>query len=555
MRDLARHTNPVTLLCLLCGALILLPGQHAPATNNAPDNASLRSTTELIHCAGSSHEAEQYLQVLRLHNLFAPGLPNESDSGNQPELRATTLDKILQVLSASAIKYPKNKYLIEQTVIQWNFCSVLDNRTVYDHIEVNGKTLRYPSALANGNSWSGFYAFGLLPEKSQRGSLSKNIETFNYTTPYTTSVITSLADRKLQQSYIAHCLPHPDDNHLYRDYGRNAISRIFLSNKSQSPLKEINWSPECEQEIPVLVKNSADAEKVNVSSTSEIQTPPVIDNLPEIAAAIDKPEFPKPEQVKPAASKVSKKPIPKPARQVPTSVTVPIPPLEMALATTPVETHPRPVTRPWSGDGAVSPDAKTHRGFSGSISLDNRRFLARETSLSFAVSYKPIKDSYWFIRSGISASQESKPLTYSWGIGYDDWHAGTWGVQLNHWGPLQPGDGLDIRNAVAEVSYKFKGKGLEKLNLSSSLSLSKPLSEKPSLNWGWSWNPYSHWFLRTTFIKPLGDNAFNWSYGFGFTRYENKSLSIEYNNWGPNEFPESNFRKNALVSLIYRWAF
>ena len=114
---------------------------------------------------------------------------------------------------------------------------------------------------------------------------------------------------------------------------------------------------------------------------------------------------------------------------------------------------------------------------------------------------------------------------------------------------------MDIENAVAEVSYKLKGSWLAKNNLASTIALSKPLSDNPSVSWGWSWNPYSHWFIRSTLIKPIGTGGVNWSYGFGYTRYDANSLSIEYNNWGINDFPETNFRDNGQLSLIYRWAF
>jgi len=230
----------------------------------------------------------------------------------------------------------------------------------------------------------------------------------------------------------------------------------------------------------------------------------------------------------------------------------------------PAQPTPVVVTGPSNGSAITSASANSLKGLSGSISIENRSFRSKDTSLKLSFAYKPIADSYWFIRSAINISQTSKPLTYSWGIGYDDWHPGTWAVQLNHWGPLRPGDGLDAKNAVAEISYKLKTRWLKKNNLSSSLGLAKPLSAKPSISWGWSWNPYSHWFVRSTLIKPLGydqgnnaqgTNGINWSYGFGYTRYNDRSLSFEYNNWGINEFPKHNFRKNGQLSLIYRWAF
>jgi len=51
---------------------------------------------------------------------------------------------------------------------------------------------------------------------------------------------------------------------------------------------------------------------------------------------------------------------------------------------------------------------------------------------------------------------DSGQLTYSWGIGYDDWHPGTVSVQLNNWGPIKPGEGLALDKAVTNIGYKFK---------------------------------------------------------------------------------------------------
>ena len=220
-----------------------------------------------------------------------------------------------------------------------------------------------------------------------------------------------------------------------------------------------------------------------------------------------------------------------------------------------IQPAPVVITTPSNGSSIVSVNPVHSKGFSGSISVENRSFRIEDTSLKFNVGYKPIIDSYWFVRTGLNISQESQPFTYSWGIGYDDWHPGTWGIQLNHWGPLSPGDGFDIENAVAEISYKLKGHWLTKNNLASTVALSSPVSGDPSLSWGWSWNPYSHWFIRSTLIKPIGTGDINWSYGFGYTRYNANSLSIEYNNWGVNDFPDHNFRENGQLSLIYRWAF
>lgn len=526
-----------------------------PATQS--DVSKLRSTAENIYCAVDQQEAAHHLRELQKHKLFTPGIPIERSAGNSHHLSATTLDKVLSILADSAKKFPENKDLVEQTVIRWNFCGVIDNETVYDHRSVNGRTVRYASPVADENLWSGFQAFGLMPDKQQAAT-----KPFDFTTPYINSVIKSLADSRMQQRYIQHCLPHPDDEHLYRNYGRNFISRIIPASQVRLPFKEKEWQLECkpgklqlthttlthnkQQPEPVAISHHQ-PEPVKTAAPLEGQTATEISNnhpqQPTLAAAIDASvESPQLIPVNPDSGPV----------QVPAAEpeAVAVKPVAPDSAVTPIA-----ISGPRGGNDIVTPTTARNRGFSGSISLNNRSFNTENTSINFAVSYKPVRDSYWFIRSGFNLSQESQPLTYTWGIGYDDWHAGTWAVQLNNWGPLEPGDGLDIKNAVAEISYKFKSTWLGNNNLASSLSLSKPLSDDPALNWGWSWNPYSHWFVRSTFSKVLGAGGLDWSYGFGYTRYSNKSLSLEYNNWGLNRFPDANFKKNALLSLIYRWQF
>lgn len=539
------RTCCVTLSGLLLGAAIPSPLVPAPQTSAT----SLRETIERIHCASSADEAKHSLFYLQQRSLISPGLPNEAGKGQSPQLRATALDNVLLVLAESAEKFPDNKALIEQTVVQWNFCSVIDNNTLYDHQVVNGKTSKYPSALASSRSWRGFRAFGLMSD-------SLHNDSFDFEGAYTNSAIKSLADKNHQQRYIDHCLPHPDNKHLYRDFGRNIISRIIRFQENPSPLKEIEWNLECSVENTILTNNHKQLEESHINHTTDIkpvkeaaQIPP-----PTLAAALAPVE--EPPVTTPESLASQETPLVKQNSQLPTPTTLPVQENEKDVFS---ESNPRVTTGPWSGDGVISSDGKIMRGLSGSISVNNRAFSSRNTSLDFSLTYRPVRDSYWFIRSGLNISQESKPLTYSWGVGYDDWHPGTWAIQLNHWGPLLPGDGLDINNAIAEASYKFKYPWLDNLNLSSSVSLTTPLFSSrrldgSALNWGWSWNPHSHWFIRSTLNIPIVGGDLNWSYGFGYTKYSNKSLSLEYNNWESNEFPEFNFKRNALVSLIYRWA-
>lgn len=552
------------LVCLPVWCGLSLAIVRSDTTPETTAGHTLQSSIQMLHCASDQKQAAQHIKNIQLADSFVPGLPSETNT-DQPQLQASTLDQALWILHKSAARYPKNKNLIERTVINWNFCGVIDNGKFYDHKIINGLSTRTPSQENIENNWRGFAAFGLIPTKNQ--------EKFDFTTPYITTAINSLADIQLQRTYIAHCLPHPDDEHLYRANKRNFISRVISDKSTPTAFEPIRWDLEC-RDIPKLAtkpkpinppvlpvepivplaktpvkdiqpKETSISETEKIPALAAAAAPPVTSELEQVSHSLPPLEITNKEvTIKPDSGNSSTN----------EGVTVAI---EMIneRSDQPVQPTPVVVTGPSNGSAITSANANSLKGLSGSISIENRSFRSKDTSLKFSFAYKPIADSYWFIRSAVNVSQESKPLTYSWGIGYDDWHPGTWAIQLNHWGPLRPGDGLDAKNAVAEISHKLKNRWLKNNNLSSSLGLAKPLSAKPSLSWGWSWNPYSHWFIRSTLIKPLGTKGVNWSYGFGYTRYNDRSLSFEYNNWGINEFPKHNFRKNGQLSLIYRWAF
>ncbi len=204
----------------------------------------------------------------------------------------------------------------------------------------------------------------------------------------------------------------------------------------------------------------------------------------------------------------------------------------------------------------TKPTPKKYYGFSGSLTLNNKSFDGDGFSITAAASYKPIKDSYWFVRSSWNYRFNDEEFRYTWGIGYDDWHPGTFAFQLNHWGPLLPGDYLDIDNAIASATYKFnKNEFMKKHKVSSSVTLSQKISGDPVFSWSNSWSPAKKWFIRSTISQPIKGGDPSWSYGFGYTDYAPFTFSFEYNNWGYNKAFEDNFKENGALSLTYRWRF
>lgn len=201
-------------------------------------------------------------------------------------------------------------------------------------------------------------------------------------------------------------------------------------------------------------------------------------------------------------------------------------------------------------------DRKYH-GFSGSFALSNKGLGSGSDAWSLTANfgYKPIRSSYFFARSGFTWTPEGSDPTYYWGIGYNDWHTGTWAFELNHWGPLKPGDGLQLEKAVASLSYKFDSPLLKKYGLSSSFSLSGGENAAPAATLAGSWTPKPNWFVRTLITQPLKGGDTTWAYGFGYSDWKEKTWALEYNNWGTNKAFDLNFRENALVTLSWKWGF
>ncbi len=203
-------------------------------------------------------------------------------------------------------------------------------------------------------------------------------------------------------------------------------------------------------------------------------------------------------------------------------------------------------------------DRKYH-GFSGSFALSNQRFESSPDARSLTANfgYKPIRSSYFFARTGFAFTDTDtgEPVSYYWGIGYNDWHTDTWAFELNHWGPLRPGDGLQLEKAVASISYKFDSKLLTNNGISSSFSISGGKDVAPTATLAGSWTPKPNWFIRTLLTQPLEGGDMTWAYGFGYSDWREKTWAIEYNNWGPNKAFDLNFRDNAMVTLSWKWGF
>ncbi|PWQ98375.1 hypothetical protein [Leucothrix arctica] len=196
-------------------------------------------------------------------------------------------------------------------------------------------------------------------------------------------------------------------------------------------------------------------------------------------------------------------------------------------------------------------------GLAGGVYL--KKSLANSKwAIGGSVNRKLIKDDYWFARGGwnYSLENEEDPFSYSWGIGYSDWHPGTFSAQLNNWGPLKLGDGLALDKAVASFGYSVKSEILKKYRLSLSGALNIPIDGNSSAAANFRWSPKENWYISSSLSYPLeGDGDPKWTYGFGYSDWRPNKFNLQYSNYGPNDLFEPNYKENGTWSFSYNWKF
>ena len=207
--------------------------------------------------------------------------------------------------------------------------------------------------------------------------------------------------------------------------------------------------------------------------------------------------------------------------------------------------------------------AKTKKPVKKPIGLAGNVYLKQSLGsgkwgIGGSINRKLIKDNYYFARVGWSYSleDEEEPFSYSWGIGYSDWHSGTFSAQLNNWGPIKPGEGLALDKAIASFGYSVKSELLKKYRLSLSGAINIPIDGNSSAAINARWSPFENWYINASVSQPLeGDGDPKWSYGFGYSDWRPNKFNLQYSNYGPNDLFYHNYRTNGTWSLSYNYKF
>ena len=224
-----------------------------------------------------------------------------------------------------------------------------------------------------------------------------------------------------------------------------------------------------------------------------------------------------------------------------------------------IEEHfePGSATKKTSKKATAKKKEKKPIGLAGNLYL-KKSLGSGNMGIGGSINRKLVKDSYWFARVGWSYSleQSDDPFSYSWGIGYSDWHAGTFSAQLNNWGPIKLGEGLALDKAVASFGYSVKSELLKKYRLSASGALNIPIKGNSSVAANFRWSPKENWYINASVSQPLeGGGEPKWSYGFGYSDWRPNKFNLQYSNYGPNELFDTNYNKNGTWSFSYNWKF
>ncbi len=201
---------------------------------------------------------------------------------------------------------------------------------------------------------------------------------------------------------------------------------------------------------------------------------------------------------------------------------------------------------------------KKNYGFSGKF-IAKTALGSDEESLEASVTWKPDPKDYYYIKvagkEGMTA--ENDGFSYSWGIGYDDWHEGTWTVQVNHWGGIRPGEGFDSYNSIASLGYKLDSTFLKEHKLKSTLTVAKKLGGDDDFKVSGSlqWAPKKYWFIKVILVKPVNGEEPTWNYLLGYDDWHPGTFGIEYSNYNANSLYETNFMESGKIAINYKWKF
>ncbi|MEM6795505.1 MAG: hypothetical protein AAF725_16120 [Acidobacteriota bacterium] len=220
---------------------------------------------------------------------------------------------------------------------------------------------------------------------------------------------------------------------------------------------------------------------------------------------------------------------------------------------------------------------------------------ARRGKSSFSASFKYNPVSYWFaVLTAIAyedpAQQQPWDPDFTFVIGYDDWHPGTFSVTYAHYGGnrFDPGPGESfsrLEEGTLSIGYKLEipswaqelfivhptgslsaGLGLHLTPRYSDLESGERRDWKQQLTFSFKYSIYRWFYLNATlFYYPNPEQQQPWdpdfTYGFGYFDWHPGTVTVQYNNYSGNRYPgrkaspgTGRFEDGSL-SISWSWAF
>ena len=549
-----RKPSCVGSLCIFLFTLAALPFKV-----NA-EQSTLLGLAQELHCTQTEPQASSLLNRLSELPLEPFGIPNEAlAKGEDAELFAATVDILLKVLYETIQRFPKLQENAERIALRWNYCETLNDGELADLTTTKKGEIEKREAIGPFPAQKqGFGIWGLVGKKTEKHYVPETLK------------FPSLFPREYQD--ILHrltqmqCFPNPDAKSLKDTWNSRPYSGSLQLSEVLQPGKQYpySWQEHCDPKPDQNYKVKP-AKKLTETYDSEKGFKPVFRQ--EVLVVEKTIEFPKKPLQKPIAVSQKTKEKPNHTKSPKTEKK----PKQSFIADLIAEKYVQPgkdespVISPAVPSGNSNIGAALPLPPAGGLGVAgnfyHRAKLTGELSFGGNASWKPY--SYFFVRGGVNYNYlpNSGKFSYSWGLGYDDWHPGTFSAQLNNWGPLAPGDD-PLKGAVANFGYKFVADFLKPYHLTGSASVNVPLSGDPSISTTWIWSPIEHWFVRGSLSKSLvSANGLDWSYSFGYSDWHPFTFSLTYDNWGANPIFDSsqgnsfNFTENGAISLSWSWAF
>lgn len=463
---------------------------------SAPSPADARSpmlaSAEVLRCSLDEVEVEGVLARLAGAETEVFGVPGEdlSDAGSS-EIRATSLNLLLQSLHFARRRWPHKQDEISALVSSWDFCRVTSGGEYWDLTRQGDEVKGYRPFPPSPFGSRGFLLWGLVPRRF-------------------------------------HGRPRPGDGETF-DRSPVCPGEIAAGPVEFDDRPRIAFGP--------LPHVTAENVPVDTACIGPPPRPPEPEEEPEPEPVVEAPAPP------PEVREPPEPPPMNPVVEVAPGGTTMVGSADSGM-------READTGLPLLGDLRLGGSVSFRQGLTGAGSVSLNLSLSPAPSF-FVRGGMTTGLTTEFHHWEPSEPTFSWGLGYSdWRPGTISLQLNNWGP-IKVGDPLEK----IIRGASAATAYKFElPEGLASF-LGASVSLTLPLAAwSPAIALNTVLKGISHLFLSVSVqYKPLAAK-FLWSYVFGYSDWHPFTFSVVYANWGPNEILEHNFMDNGGITISFSFA-